>query len=1027
VLTSIDASFVNFDITLNFHLTKAYLDLIVTYATLFIMISRVEDRKAVLSLFNHAYDIQKGHGESGFPRLGQMILDYENPLKKMMEEFTPHAQRVGITLQSLHMLYARRNASGEQMRQQQDLSLTSAPQNMLNPAQSDTVLCEYLSVEKMASWILFGYILCPSQLTAQPGAIEIWKLALQDGFCVQLFRDEVFMVHKEFTTVFDGIKGKESGKRKKDIEDSLQHAMSHSAAFHRDRRQYLRMAIEELNEIIGDQPGLLGPKALIALLALSLAKDEVHWLLRHHSTPPPRGKKVNLDDFSDSQLPRLLQSIVGLRELFFRYSQVIQRYFAQFLCGFDVAILKEIIQKLSVCSEDESLIMTSFVETLSSLDVAQATTEESVDLRGIRVDWMRIQAYSSVRGVVPELKDMRNFATQMNNIVLHTELVDSQTQLLNEVSDLSIICFYPSFFETTFLSCLENPRQMRYAIAYPMICTHFLNCCDNLCPEERHPIGDRSLSAVNSFLDAIAFKATHFVGQLCDDQLQLSRQLSAGNAVSHFLSNEPVRGKKDKPRPPPRIPGEESRKKSVEDVKPIEVKLQGQKDLLIALSYAKDITVWEHVFTPKEYLTSHLEDLFSKNVVKLAGYSEATEEISRPSILLKSVRTWMATLHRVEESVNVDMGRIFNATLLQQTQNTDNSGGPTLTSLYTSWYIDVFLKRVTVEEGYIFSPARHAFVSSKRGNIKAENYTDPKEMRALGEVLGAYGVKYMCRKMMLHIVSQIDEIKKLVLVNKDTLILLEKNINNPSLCLEYVRRLRDVDNVLGRTKIIGLVLCFRSLLTSGLNDVLENRASFLVKVLADFQKNNPRPDLTVTHEMVQAAGRETDFDAELYHALKNARDKNEEDIHIWHLLLVFWATAIPFLAYSQSSEYLPSLEAHQNNSHCIAKAISAISQAIFTITEMDPKKEMKDFLAIVSCSLLRLGMDPPSKEMVLRNRESIYILLDLIVQECPDLSDDVLDLCFPYALMRESYQIIYKKQRVFMGQFATTKPDHDQN
>jgi len=154
VLTSIDASFVNFDITLNFHLTKAYLDLIVTYATLFIMISRVEDRKAVLSLFNHAYDIQKGHGESGFPRLGQMILDYENPLKKMMEEFTPHAQRVGITLQSLHMLYARRNASGEQMRQQQDLSLTSAPQNMLNPAQSDTVLCEYLSVEKMASWIL---------------------------------------------------------------------------------------------------------------------------------------------------------------------------------------------------------------------------------------------------------------------------------------------------------------------------------------------------------------------------------------------------------------------------------------------------------------------------------------------------------------------------------------------------------------------------------------------------------------------------------------------------------------------------------------------------------------------------------------------------------------------------------------------------------------------------------------------------------------------------------------------------------
>lgn len=27
-----------------------------------------------------------------YPRLGQMIVDYENPLKKMMEEFVPHSK-----------------------------------------------------------------------------------------------------------------------------------------------------------------------------------------------------------------------------------------------------------------------------------------------------------------------------------------------------------------------------------------------------------------------------------------------------------------------------------------------------------------------------------------------------------------------------------------------------------------------------------------------------------------------------------------------------------------------------------------------------------------------------------------------------------------------------------------------------------------------------------------------------------------------------------------------------------------------
>lgn len=33
--------------------------------------------------------------------------------------------------------------------------------------------------------------------------------------------------------------------------------------------------------ILTDQPGLLGPKVLIVLIGLSLARDEVYWLLRH--------------------------------------------------------------------------------------------------------------------------------------------------------------------------------------------------------------------------------------------------------------------------------------------------------------------------------------------------------------------------------------------------------------------------------------------------------------------------------------------------------------------------------------------------------------------------------------------------------------------------------------------------------------------------------------------------------------------------------------------------------------------------
>ncbi len=78
--------------TLNYDLTASYLNLVVNYICLMVLLSRVEDRKAVLGLFNAAYELQHGHSETTFPRLGQMIVDYDIPLKKLAEDFTPLAR-----------------------------------------------------------------------------------------------------------------------------------------------------------------------------------------------------------------------------------------------------------------------------------------------------------------------------------------------------------------------------------------------------------------------------------------------------------------------------------------------------------------------------------------------------------------------------------------------------------------------------------------------------------------------------------------------------------------------------------------------------------------------------------------------------------------------------------------------------------------------------------------------------------------------------------------------------------------------
>lgn len=73
-------------------MTRNYLDLVVKYASMLILLAGVEDRKAVLGLFNAAYDLLKGSGDPSFPRLGQLIVDYEQPFKKLCDDFVPHSR-----------------------------------------------------------------------------------------------------------------------------------------------------------------------------------------------------------------------------------------------------------------------------------------------------------------------------------------------------------------------------------------------------------------------------------------------------------------------------------------------------------------------------------------------------------------------------------------------------------------------------------------------------------------------------------------------------------------------------------------------------------------------------------------------------------------------------------------------------------------------------------------------------------------------------------------------------------------------
>lgn len=56
-----------------------------------------------------------------------------------------------------------------------------------------------------------------------------------------------------------------------------------------------------------------------------------------------------------------------------KYSQIIQRYYMQYLRDFDAITLNQRLHTLTVCPEDESLILSSLANDIANLSVKQST------------------------------------------------------------------------------------------------------------------------------------------------------------------------------------------------------------------------------------------------------------------------------------------------------------------------------------------------------------------------------------------------------------------------------------------------------------------------------------------------------------------------------------------------------------------------------------------------------------------------------------------------------------------------------
>ena len=186
-------------------------------------------------------------------------------------------------------------------------------------------------------------------------------------------------------------------------------------------------------------------------------------------------------------------------------------------------------------------------------------------------------------------------------------------------------------------------------------------------------------------------------------------------------------------------PGIESYRISRTDITKMDDLCLALSELCVALNFTRTFSVWDYTFCPKDYLGKHLENKITSGVNAIVNHSpENPGSITKPSEMLTYMQSYLEVLQSLDNFMPMNVLEIFKKVLLAQTLPEDASGEMTVAAKYTNWYGEILFRLISQGE-ICFSPDLRAFVSLEsngKASFDAEEYTDPKEVRALIELLG---------------------------------------------------------------------------------------------------------------------------------------------------------------------------------------------------------------------------------------------------------------------------------------------------
>jgi hypothetical protein len=612
----------------------------------------------------------------------------------------------------IHAILTYEKGTLDFMQFKRPLELLSDPEKIPYPASEDSYF-ELTYHQQVVDWVTWGYLCCPESLgtylsdalksrnKTNRGILFLQQI-LSTAWIATIYGDETAPIHELYDDVFYRFKGQTINlqNEKKVLKTALDASFTTGPRLHYKRRTYFRVQLRALHKMLLDFPGLVSPKFQLVLGCLHLTKMEILWYFTHYGSKPKNAPKT-YKEIGEPYIGELIYLMDEVSAICLKRKQDISDYHLDFLrkvyCKKVAGLVDQVKDKF-----DGSInkLLLSFQE-----DIANSTS-----FVAFRINFKRLEILLSsyqYKATVKEPQFVQLLSTLNTAFHISRHVDDIEPQIYQH-GILKELFFYEATVVKLFTASLTAfDTSPLYSHSYLRLINYFQHVASPSTPEHRQQIGSLSVTTALKMLNALISSIEKGINELKGPVgfEQLLNQIG-GDKVAYRLKCRAERIKE------PSVPGEESMFDDdyVQKMRLIESNLT---KLLFSLNSYPEITVYDTVFYPSEFLREKLELFIQKHVLEssngvvdmdLAVKSLRQKDIKQlkfvpPSVLEEKLANFMFALKVVEQCVNINIEELVLSAFLENFVHLNYVDGPysfTITGEpentvvnYAKWYVDM--------------------------------------------------------------------------------------------------------------------------------------------------------------------------------------------------------------------------------------------------------------------------------------------------------------------------------------------------